>query len=237
MKKMFFLLAITFATSYSFAQQGQNVSPERPTQNNDVVAVPIPQTSFCPVSPPAVVVNNTINNNTMPGTGNGFLIQKQMPGRIIYRNTRPNVNFITNHNYFGDTAKTVVKERKDEMCCGAYGNHAHFMGLPPWFWSLLALVGIILLIAYLVDRDRRRNPPVGPSSVTHTHSHTHSHSYPPAPKPELVKPTMVDPKEAMEMAKNNGGTFSTRADGTFRVEFPKPEPVAKVEEKKAGDQQ
>lgn len=237
MKKVFFLLAILFATVYSFAQNNPNVSQEK-VMPNDTYATGVPQT-FCSVPP--VVVNVTQNNNSFTAipqvNQNGFLVNKKIMPRIIYRD-RGSVTFITNHNYFGDTTKSILRERSNEVCCGAYGNHGHFIGwgLPTWFWLLLALVGIILLIAYLVDRHRRNHPIVQGSTAPPVSPVTIKNYHPVGSKAEStayktpVKPA-VDLTDAVGELKGTGATITVYADGGVKVQFPKEEqPEGKKEE-------
>lgn len=229
-------MAMIFATA-SFAQM--EPSPERPLPIQPQIIVP---QQICPAPPVAVFVTQNNNTFAVPGTAAVPETVKRTE-RIVYRN-RPvsGPTFITNNHHYGDT--TVAKTLPPPVASSNEGNPSSFND---WFAKIATMACVIalllLLLFALMDWLRRRRPPVDSvKSETISHTHTHSHTYP-APKPEPVKPVSDDfKKEALDKAATTGGSFSSRSDGSWKVDFlpkvesaPK-ESVVKEDIKPAGEQ-
>lgn len=236
-----FLLAIIFATSYSFAQQGQKVNPEKPIFNDPPVMV---TKAACPVPP--VVVNVTQNNNSSPSPmqktttakspryrsyknssrwDNTWYVPTQHGILSIPQNGSISGSFNTttnNNNYYGFQGSNQLQKNCFNVCGGNHYGHGQqpyqidwFPGF--WFWLLLA-VGLGL---WFWDRRNPIFPPKSDPAPIKVIMPT------PAPAsvskteyPAPVKPA-VDLTEMPEKLKGTGGRIRVNADGSVVVDFPK----------------
>lgn len=185
MKKVFFLVAILFATA-SFSQITES------TQSAGITP--------CPPCPQVTVVNP---------------IQKPIPVRKVYVTPKPGAisnSFNTNITVNNYPAPVLGND------------HREYHYDEGWEIPLLLLLLILFAVGlgYLLFHDRS-------NGVAHVDIHNHIPAAPVTSKSEPVKqgPPM-DAKEAMEKAASCGGSFSTRTDGSWKVEFPKP-PTEKKE--------
>ncbi|MBP6904672.1 MAG: hypothetical protein KBB91_01280 [Candidatus Pacebacteria bacterium] len=214
-------MAMIFATT-SFAQM--EPSPERPLPIQPQIIVP---QQICPAPPVAVFVTQNNNTFAVPGTAAVPETAKRTE-RIVYR-TRlvSGPTFITNNHHYGDT--TVTKTLPPPVASSNEGNPSSFND---WLAKLVitaCVIGLLLLLLFvLMNWLRRRSPVDSVKSETISHTHTHSHTYP-APKSEPVKPVSDDfKKDALDKAATTGGSFSSRSDGSWKVDFlPKVESVPK----------
>jgi hypothetical protein len=171
--------------------------------------------------------SNRWDNNWYVPTQQGIL--SMPPSGTISNSFNTN-----NYNTYNYGHQLPVKESWCNVCRASGSQHTHMT--PPnqetnwfpgfWFW-LLAAIGLGLWFW------NKRNPIFPPKTDTTpiTFAPVIKNYRPVSSRPaEVVTPVMVDPKEAMEMAKAVGGTFETRTDGTFKIDFPKPEPTVEVKE-------
>ncbi len=206
MKKVFFLLAMLFATA-SFAQNTVSTKPTKPIQ--PVTTVPCPELL-------GFLHNKQIIVNPAPAPSTKRVYVAPKPGSI-------NGSFNTNINI------TVNPQPQQYyMGCGQCGrynctghvNHNYGDAVAYFIFGILLLALLAAFIAWLADRHSR-NHPNGNNPVTV--------QVPPAPSPVVVVPPSSDEiNNAISKASTSGGTFTRSKDGGYSVEFPKP-PAEKKE--------
>jgi hypothetical protein len=206
MKKVFFLMAILFAT-VTFAQTGTVVEDTKlPGGFNRLQPTPCPP---CPqISGGPVVVYPQPQPRIYPTS-------KPVIRKVFIGASRPNVT-ITNsgnttiNNYYREPAPQVVAHT-------TYTNHVDWM-LP------LLLILLLLILFGLVLIFKKENPASNGTHITVS----------PSPSASSNKPTVVVPpsseelQKAMAYAKESGGMFSRGKDGGYDIDFQK----IKGEEKK-----
>lgn len=221
MKKVLFLLALVAIASVTtiFAQQRQ---PDLDRQQHTGNPVPCaPSFSTLPVSSltsPIYVITNVNSNNGM------------------------NAGYVPNRYYGFKRRHTNSGVKKDKCCCGVATDTVNkktagvdtttksVPGLPKdtpgsvptggnpkdllqALVILLLVVGILTALLMLLQHYlRRRNAPISPVV---------SPASPVSPAPAQPSPVspVIDAKDAMEKVSKTGGSFSTRADGSWKADF------------------
>ncbi|MBP6858123.1 MAG: hypothetical protein KBC11_03000 [Candidatus Pacebacteria bacterium] len=211
MKKMFFLVAILFATT-SFAQFGQKEMILNPGETGKVITNPCPNDmgKILPVE----INYPSVERKTFPSQKRRVVIPSKENKTEGISNSF-NITTTTTNNYYPTPLRNPDIDSRY-----FYGND--------WLVPLLLLL-IVLGLIFALFHYRNNQNPTNPQHITIQTPHSS-----PAPKPVVINtPSESEINNALEKAKDNYGTFWRDAVGGYRVDFPKPKEEKKPEEKVA----
>lgn len=227
MKKVLVFLAIIAIASVTtiFAQQRQPMTEKDWERQQQGFSRPIEPVKAYPLQVPQYPVTNTINITTCCATATEKpVFQQQTASSPVIKKY-----YITKKYYNCDTCnKAAVGNKKLDTLPNRgglpeglpYGIN-NTTGLPGWFWDVIALLIIAILVLLIVKLIQSISGHPRPERIAHsTVPEIVIKNYMPAPpKVEAPKAPVVDPKDAMEKASKTGGSFSVRADGSWKADF------------------
>ncbi len=216
MKKMFFLVAILFATASLAQFADQKEMTLNPGETGKVTTKPCPNEvgKILPISKEYLPVSET--KKLIPPKKDWRKWQIITPTDPVGIQNSFNITTNTTNNYYPTPLRNPDMDNRY-----FYGND--------WLVPMLVMLIIAGLIFALFYFNRNNQNPANPVTI-------HVPPNPPAPRPAIIVPVSENElKDGLDRAQSSGAAFMRHKDGAYSINFPKPPAEEKKsEEKKEG---